>query len=304
MKFKATLTFALLFTLILVKPLTAQELNCKVTVLTQRLQTADKKIFSTLQTSIFEFMNNRKWTDDVFQPEERIECSMLINVTDELGSNQYKATVSIQVSRTAFNTSYSTPILNYADKDWVFTYVEYQPLEFNENQFTDNLTSMLAFYAYYIIGLDYDTYSLQGGTPYFQDAQTVLNNVPSNLGDNAPGWKPTDGQRNRYWMLENTLSPKFEVMREINYQYHIKGLDVMYENTTNGRQVILAMLKKMQPIVERYPNAMIIQMWFDAKREELIKMFTGAPPAEKIQAYNLLVKLDATNQDKYNAIKK
>lgn len=282
----------------------AQELNCTVQVLAQRLQSVDVRIFKTLETNIFEFMNNRKWTSDVFQPEERIEVSMLINITDELGAGRYRATVSIQVSRPVFNSSYSTPLLNYADKDWVFEYVEFQPIQFNENTFADNLTSMLAFYAYLAIALDYDSYSLKGGTKYFQEAQNVMNAIPSNIAEEVGGWRPFDSQRNRYWMVENHLNPRYEVMREVAYQYHIQGLDKMYENTPNGRQVILNSLKKMEQLSEDFPNVMILQMFFNAKREELIKMFEKASPNEKVQAQNLLLKIDATNQDKYQNLKK
>lgn len=281
--------------------LVAQELNCKVTVLAQRLQTADPRIFKTLETAIFEYLNNRKWTNDVFLPEERIECAMLINITDEAGSNNYKATVSIQVARPGYNSTYNSPVLNHSDKEWLFEYVEFQPIVFNENAFNDNLSSLLGYYAYLIIGMDYDTYSLKGGTPYFNKAQTILNNVPS--GDNNPGWRPFDSQRNRYWIIENLLNPRYDVMREVAYQYHRQGIDVMYDNVTNGRQVVINCLQKMEKVAIDFPNAMIFQMFFNAKREELIKMFSEASPNEKTTALNLLQKIDATNQDKYNAIK-
>lgn len=289
--------------LLMLTPLTgiAQELNCKVTVLTQRLQTADPRVFKTLETAIFEYMNNRKWTSDVFQPHERIECNILINVTDEIGTNTYKATASIQVARPGFNSSYNSPTLNHSDKEWVFEYVEFQPIIFNENSYTDNLSSLLAYYAYLVIGLDYDTYSLKGGTPYFQKAQTILNNVPTN--ENIPGWRPFDSQRNRYWIIENLLNPRYDVMREVSYQYHRQGIDLMYENVTNGRQVILNSLQKMEKLVTDFPNTMVFQMFFNSKREELINMFSGASPNEKNTAINLLKKIDATNQDKYDAIK-
>lgn len=280
----------------------AQELNCKVTVLTQRLQTADPKIFKTLETAIFEYMNNRKWTNDVFMPAERIECALLINITDDVGSNTYKATVSIQVARPGYNSTYNSPVLNHSDKEWVFEYVEFQPIVFNENSFNDNLSSLLGYYAYLIIGMDYDTYSLKGGTPYFNKAQTILNNVPG--GDNNPGWRPFDSQRNRYWIIENLLNPRYDVMREVSYQYHRQGIDVMYENVVNGRQVVINCLQKMEKVATDFPNTMIFQMFFNAKREELIKMFSEASPNEKTTALNLLQKIDATNQDKYNAIKK
>lgn len=282
----------------------AQELNCTVEVIAQKLSSADPKIFKTLQSQIYDFMNSRKWTSDVFGVNERIECKMLINVTEELGSDNYRATVSIQSSRPIFNSSYNSVLLNYSDKDWVFDYVEYQPLEFNENVFTSNLTSMLSFYAYMIIGMDYDSYALKGGTPYFLKAQSIMNTVPQTLGDKAPGWKPFDGTRNRYWMVENLTNAKYDAIRDASYLYHLKGLDLMYDNIKVGRQNVLAALKKMEPIVRDFPSTMAIQMFFDAKRDELISMFSKATPNDKNSAYQSLVVLDPTNAEKYSALLK
>ena len=180
-------------------PLFSQELNCRVEITSQRLQTADPKIFQTLKVSLIEFLNNRKWSNEVFSLEEKIECSMFINIMEEVATNTYRAQVNVQSSRPVFNSDYSTLMFNHSDKDWVFTYTEYQPLDFNENDFMSNLTSMLAFYAYLIIGLDYDSYSLNGGTPYFEKAQMVVNTIPPNMpSDIAPGWKPFDSERNRF----------------------------------------------------------------------------------------------------------
>lgn len=283
----------------------AQELKCTVQINAQKLQTTEARVFKTLESHAFEFMNNRKWTDDVFLNEEKIECSVFINITEELGTDKFRAQVSIQSSRPAFNSAYNTVLLNFADKDWVFNYVEYQPLDFNENAYISNLTSMLAFYAYIIIGLDYDSYSLKGGTPYFVKAQSVVNNVPSNLSsEDAPGWKPFDSNRNRYWLVENLLSSKYEPIREAYYQYHIQGLDVMSEDIKSGRQVILNTLKNVEKVASDYPNSMLLKVFFDAKSEELISIFSDASPTEKSTAVQLLYKSDPGNSSKYAKIMK
>jgi len=283
----------------------AQELNCQVQVITPKLQTADPKIFKTLETSIYDFMNSRKWTSDIFEPEERIECSILINITEELSIDKFKAQVSIQSSRSVHNSSYNSVVINHVDKDWVFQYAEYQPLEFNENVFISNLTSMLAFYAYFIIGMDYDTYSLKGGTPYFTKAQAIVNSIPPNLGkDEAPGWKPFDGNRNRYWIVENLLKSRYEPFRSVAYKYHLQGLDMMYENPKVARQVITSALKTLKEPVEENPNAMIVQLFFNAKAEELVNIYSGASPPEKAAIVQLLNQLDPTNKQKYQQIMK
>ena len=266
-----------------------QELNCKVEITSQKLQATDPKVFQTLKSSVYEFMNTRKWTNDVFKIEERIECSVFINVMEETSVNVYKAQVNIQSSRPVFSSDYNSVLLNHVDKDWVFGYTEYQPLEFNENDFISNLTSMLAYYAYLIIGLDYDSYSLDAGTPYYQKAQTIVNTIPSNISsDLAPGWKAFDNDKNRYWIIDNLLNVKYNPVREAIYLYHRKGLDVMYENTNNGRQVILNCLTKVGEVAEEYPNAVGIKIFFNAKSEELINIFAGAPPNEKANAVQVL----------------
>lgn len=291
--------------LVLALGVQAQELNCKVQVVASKITTTDPKVFKTLETTIIEFMNNRKWTNDNFKPEERIDCSMIINITEDLGGNNYKATASIQLSRTAFNTSYSSPVLNYADPNFAFSYTEYDPIRFNDNVFSNNLASLLAYWSYIMIGMDYDTYSLKGGTPYFNKALTILNNVPQNQANGqSTGWQPFDGNRNRSILLDEILKPRLEVMRTVAYEYHRMGLDVMFDNTTEGRAVILASLKKMERLSESDPNSMILQLFFDAKRTELISMFTKAPPGERNEAYNILVKLDGKKTEMYNQMKK
>ncbi len=282
-------------------PLLAQELNCKVQIITPKLQLTDPAIFKTLETSINEFMNNRKWTDDVFQPFERIECQILITITDEISNDHFKAQVNIQSSRPVYNSDYKTVIFNYSDKDWEFRYSAYQPLEFNENAHLSNLTSLLAFYAYVIIGMDYDSFSPLGGTPYFLKAQTIVNNA-----QNVPerGWKAYDGTRNRYWLIENLTNTKYDMYRQAFYKYHLKGLDHMYDNRSSATKVILECLKDLEKVYDRYPNIMILQLFFNAKADELVDILRGAPQTDKIRAVNLLTKLDAANTARYREVLK
>lgn len=294
--------FAAFFFLSVTLQLKAQELNCKVQILAQRATTTDQQVFKTLETSIFEFMNNRKWTQDVYANNERIECSIFLNITEDDGSGKFSATVNVQSSRPIFNTSYNSVLLNHADQSWKFEYVQFQPLIFTEGTYTDNLTSLLAFYAYLIIGLDYDSYSLKGGSLYLQKAQEVVNLIPQN-GEFAVGWRQADGNlRNRYWIIENILNPRFEIFRKINYEYHRLAMDKMYDDTRTSRTKITSLLKNIESVYATNPNAMVIQMFFAAKQNELINLYSKASPLEKAEAVNLLTKYDPVNGQKYNAI--
>jgi hypothetical protein len=280
----------------------AQELNCKVQVITAQLQTADPKIFQTLQKSVFEFMNNRKWTTDSYRSEERIECSMLINVTQELASDKFAAQITITSNRPVFNSSYQTTMFNWVDKDFQFQYAEYQTLEYNENTFVSNLTSVLAYYAYALIGLDYNSFGMKGGNPYFQKAQTIVNNAQVAV---EPGWKSYDGIRNRYWLIDNLLTnANLESIHTVLYRYHREGLDNMYENAEGSRKVITECLQLLNKMNEESPNSMIMQLFFLAKSDELVGIYSKAIPTEKATAVQLLVKLDATNAGKYQNILK
>lgn len=304
-KFPARKTFFTFLVLLFANTSFAQELKCTVEIIAQKLQTTDVRVFQTLETAIFEFMNTRKWTSDVFRTEERIECSIFINVTEESSANIFRAQVSVQSSRPVLNSDYNSVVFNFADKDWIFEYKEFEPIEFSDNDFRSNLTAMLAYYAYLIIGLDYDTYSLNGGTPYFLKAQAVVNSIPSNLGsDIAPGWRPFESVNNRYWIIDNLLNTRFSPIRESMYLYHRNGMDVMYDNMPNGRQVVLNCLRQIGEVAGEYPNSPFIRLIFNAKSEELINIFSAAPPNEKANAVQLLYKCDPVNSGKYAKIMK
>jgi len=291
----------LLFSLFFIPSVFAQELNCEVQILTPQLQMTDPAIFKTLEGAMQEFMNNRKWTDDAFQPIERIDCKLIITISKELSNDHFLATANIQSSRPVFNSDYQSVMLNYADKDWDMSYSAYQPLEFNENANLSNITSMLAFYAYIIIGLDYDSFSEKGGDPYFLKAQSIVTNS-SNVAQK--GWKAFDGTRNRYWLIENLTNSKYDAFRKAYYQYHFAGLDHMYDNRNSATGEILKALYTIEKVYDRDPNIMIIQLFFNAKSDELVEIIRGASQSEKIKAVNLLSKLDAGNSEKYRNILK
>lgn len=277
----------------------SQELNCKVQVLSQSIQGTDKSVFETLQTAIFEFMNNRKWTNETFKNNERIDCSILINVTERPSTDDFKATIQVQVRRPVFKASYNTVLLNNNDNDFAFKYLENQSLEFTENLNLSNLTSVLAYYAYLAIGLDYDSFSPDGGTLYLQKALAIVNNAQSG---SDIGWKAFDGNKNRYWLINNMMDASFVPLRECMYKYHRLGLDMMVDNKESGRAVISEALENLRKVHQIKPLSYSLQVFFNAKSDEIINIYSGAFPDEKAKMVNLLNEIDPTNSNKYQKI--
>ena len=286
----------------------AQELQAKFSVVSNRVSNqVDKKIFQTLQTTLTNFLNNRKWTGDVYQPQEKIRCNFLLNIDQELGNNLYKATLTVQAARPTYNTSYLSPIINFQDNEVTFKYVEFQPVEFNENrvQGSDasiaNLPAIVAFYANLIIGMDYASFSVRGGDPYFQKALNIVNNAPE--GGQISGWKPFDGVRNRYKLIEGLVDSRFALMHDAIYSYYRIGLDNFLEKEKQARVGVLNALNYLNTINRENPNSMIIQFFFQGKSNELLKVFSKAEGDVKNQARDLLVKLDVTNTGVYKELK-
>ncbi len=278
----------------------AQELNCQVQVVSPQIQgTSERRIFDNLQKAIFEFMNNTKWTNDVFGPDERISCSFFINVTDKLSNDEYKATLQVQSTRTVFKSSYNSVMLNYNDANFQFKYIEFQAFDFTINQHTTNLTSVLAYYAYVILALDYDSFSPSGGTPYWQKAQTIVANA-----QNAPerGWRSQEDTKNRYWLVENMLQPLFAPMRTCIYKYHRMGFDIMYSDVAAGRAAVLEALQGLEAIHAQRPLSFPMQIFFNAKADEVVKLFSQGMPDEKGKVIPLLQKIDPGNGIKYQRI--
>ncbi len=275
----------------------AQELVATVTInVGPKVQTTERNVFRDMKTAFQQFLNSRKWTNDVFQQYEKINCSILININDMPSIGVFSASVQVQSARPVYNSNYTSLLLNFADRDWEFEYIESQPLEYNDNTFTNNLTSMLAFYAYLVIGLDYDSFSELGGTPYFQKALTVVNNAQS---ANRPGWQSLGSIRNRYWIIENLLNPQMVDVRRTLYSYHRLGLDAFDKTPDQSRQVILTGLKSIRKAKDINPNAILIISFFDAKSKELANIFSDGQLTLRREAYDLITAMDPSNQGTY-----
>jgi len=279
----------------------AQEIRADITINIPKAQTTDPQLYNTLETALEEFINNRQWTEDTYQENERIEVSIQINITEEKGNNQFNAEMFMQALRPIYGSRHNTALLEHADKEFSFAYTEFQPLQFAENTFNSNLTSFVAFYVYVILGLDYDSFELEGGTQYFQKAQDILNTVPNGT---AKGWSSLDGQRNRYWVVESILSPRAGDYRAALYEYHRMGLDLMASEPAVGRQNVTGAIQKLKSFNESYLNAMSIQMFANAKRDEIVEIYTGAPSNEKRSVHSVMVRLDPANASRYTKIRR
>lgn len=286
----------------------AQELQAKFSVLANRVSNqVDKKVFQTLQTALTNFVNNRKWTGDAFQPQEKIRCSFLLNIDQELGSNMYKATLTVQSARPAYNTTYESPLINFQDNEVTFKYVEFQPIEFNENRVQGNdpvaanLPAVIAYYVNLILGMDYASFTLRGGDPYFQKAQNIVNNAPE--GAQISGWKPFDGLRNRYKLVEGFVDNRFALVHDAIYAYYRSGLDVFSEKEKDARVGVLNALNYLNTVNQENPGSMVIQFFFQGKSNELVKIFSKAEPETKNQARTLLSRLDLTNANAYKELR-
>lgn len=282
----------------------AQELKANITIVSSQVgNNVNQNVFRTLQTALNTFINTRKWTTDNFQPNERIECNFLLNLSSTSDLNVYNASIMVQAARPIFNTTYLSPIINYKDDNVTFKYVEFQQLDFNENRVSgsdalvSNLTAIMAYYANMILGFDYDSFSPRGGDPYFQKAQNIVNNAPD--GRNISGWKAFDGIRNRYWLVENMLNSRYTIMHDVYYNYYRLGMDKLYDDENAARAEVMNVLNLLNNFNTDNPNKMINQFFFQGKSTELIKIFAKAPPQDKLQASELLQKLDITNASRY-----
>jgi hypothetical protein len=277
----------------------SQELNCIVTINATQVQTSDRGIFKDMEVAIEQFMNGRKWTNDPYKAHEKINCSLLITITKMPAIGSFSATVQIQSARPIYNSNYSTLLLNFADRDWEFEYIESLPLEYNDNTYTANLTSMLAFYAYIILGMDYDSFSDLGGTPFYQKALMVVNNAQQ---ADRPGWQQLGSNRNRYWLIENINNPQFQDVRKALYTYHRLGLDTFSKDPDQSRIVILECLKDVKKARDINPNAIIVITFMDAKSKELGNVFSEGNIQVRREAYDVITSIDPTNNSSYDKI--
>ena len=277
----------------------AQDLQCNVQVNSDNIQASNKAIFEDLQNAITQFMNQRKWISDKVQPQEKINCNFVINIKN-LNIDQFAAEVSITSSRPVYGTTYNTPIFNHFDQEWYFQYAQFQSLDFQENANVMQLTTLLAFYANIIIGLDFDTYALAGGSTFYNKALQLRN-----AAQNTNGWGPSDGRgnRNKYYVIDQLLDDRYKPLRASLYQYHMIGMDVFKDDNEAARKQIYESLEKIRTVQERLPNSVIFKIFFNAKRAELINIFSKADAGLQNRAIELLGKLDPSNLTNYEKIK-
>ncbi len=277
----------------------AQELNCTVVVDAEQTGQPNLQVFRTLQQELTDFINTTTWTNKVYKNQERIDCNMSIIISD-FESNSFTATIQIQAARPTFNSTYDTPIYNYNDRQFSFDYTEFQPLNFNLNTFNSNLISVIAYHVYTVIGLDADTFELNGGQEYFETAKQIVNTAASS---NFSGWKPTDGTQTRYRYNEAVLSNVYQEFHTAMYDYHRKGLDVMSQNPKEGKQAIIGAIETLAKINNRRPNSYILRTFFDAKSDEIQSIFSGGPNVDIVDLVENLNKMAPTKRSNWSEIK-
>jgi len=280
-----------------------QELNCQVTIVADaklELTTVDQDIIAQLKQTITDMMNNTQWTKDKFKVEERINCVLQLQIKEKPSTGSYSGSLQVQSSRPAFNSTYNTTLLNFLDENITFSFSRNALLIYAPNQFRDNLTSILAFYAYYIIGMDYDSFSLKGGTAYFNEAQQIVSLAQSS---GASGWKSNEtSKKNRFWLVDNVLHQLFEPLRECNFLYHRKGVDKLYEDKVAARKQMFDALGKLNTVTQARPNSINLINFVQAKRIEIKELVSDAEQKDKTDIVNLMKKIDPSNASKYEEI--
>jgi len=280
--------------------LNAQELNCTVTVNSDKIRGSNKSVFKTLQKSISEYLNTTHWTNKKVKTQEKIQCAVNIFILEEPNPNQYKGNIQIQVNRPVYNSTYKTTIFNFKDDNLLFNYKEFNPFFYNENSFDSNLVSILTFYAYTILGIDADTFSPNGGEPFFKQAENVVNLAQQS---GYVGWNKTDGSRTRYELNENLLSPVYSEYGDAMYQYHRKGLDTMYANASMGKTIIANAIFRLQKIYDTRPNAFLLRVFTDAKANEIVNIFSAGPFYDVTKLRNVLLKISPYSNSKWKKLK-
>lgn len=298
--------FAFIF-IFLVLNSPAQEIQARLSVTTGKISSqVDKKIFQTLQTALTNFLNNRRWTNDAFKPGEKIQCNFLLSIEQDFSNNVFKGKLTVQAARPVYNSTYDSPIINFLDDNITFRYVEFQPIEFNENRVQGNdpvaanLPAIFAYYINLILGFDYNSFSLRGGEVYFQKAWNIVSNAPE--GKDITGWKSFESQRNRYWLAENLNNNRFALMHDVLYSYYRSGLDLFFENEDAGRIGVMNSVNYLNTINAENPNSMILQFFFQGKSNEIVKVFSKANADMKSMAKSILEKLDLTNASVYKQL--
>ena len=289
------ISFLILFCL----PGYAQELNCRVSVNARQIQSTERKIFEEMETAFSQFMNNRKWTNDEFELEERINCNIIVTLESQPSIGNFTATVQVLSARPIFGSAYESVILNFADRDWAFEYTQSQPLQYNDNTFISNITSLLAYYAYLIIGFDYDSFEKMGGDTYFNKAWQVVNSAQQS---GYTGWDQFNSIRNRYWLAENIINAQLRPLRESIYEYHRQGMDVLIDKPDDARKAMLNTLKEIQKINKIKPRSILTISFMDAKSKEISNIFSDGNLSERREVYAILQEIDPSRGKEYDKI--
>ncbi len=295
---KNILISIILFITINFSTIQAQEIDCRIQVNSSQIQGTNKSVFETLQKALFEFLNNKNWTSHVYGIEERIECNFMLNISKQISVDDFEGSLQITSNRPVYKAGYSTPMLNIKDEKIRFRYAEGETLEFSESSHKE-LTALFAYYVYIVLGFDYDSFSMLGGTEFFQQAEKIVNNAQSSP---YSGWKAFESRRNRYWLTENLLNQIYAPIREFSYTYHRKGLDVMNKNVSDGRTNIATGVNTLLPVHRQKPNSYLMQLFFEAKTDEIIKILKQSPGSEKMRAHNILKEINPANATKYQSI--
>ena len=273
----------------------AQEFRCSVTINSQQIQTTEKQIFETMKQSIEDFVNNRKWTSATFEPYEKMDCNISLILSERLSLNDFKGQLSVQIRRPVYNSNYTTGLFNYIESDFQFSFNESQPLEFDQNSFTSNLSSAISYYLYIFLGITFDSYALNGGDAFFEVARTIVQTAEKSA---YRGWKSSDGQKARYWFVENYTNPSYSDLRKANYSYHRLGLDMMTKDQTEARKNILEAMKSLRKVHKVRTNLLATQIFLDVKLGEVASIFGPAPDAEKKEIYNIVKEISPINLPK------
>lgn len=287
------------FGIFILMSLQAQELNCSITVNADQVNQTNQQIFRTLERSLNDFVNKNQWTNRIYQENEKVNARMFITVT-EFNSNRFKANIQIQSTRPVYNTSYESSVFNYKDNQFNFEYIEFQPLVYNPNVFDSNLVGVISFYVYILLGIDADTFSLEGGNRFYDQAQQI---VTAAQGSNWTGWsQSTTENKTRFVLIDNLLSNTFREYRIAMYNYHRKGLDILADNNSTGKQVIAGSMRLFETMMQRRPNALLIQTFFDAKSEEIQNIFSDGPKVDIVSLKETLNKVAPFYSSTWNEI--
>ncbi|UMB60634.1 DUF4835 family protein [Lutibacter sp. A80] len=279
--------------------LNAQELNCTITVNSDKIPGSNKQIFTTLQNSLNEFVNQNRWTNFNYKPQELINCNLTLTILEQSGTD-FKGHIQIQSSRPVYNSNYVTPVFNFKDDNFSFQYTEFEPLQFNENSFESNLVSIVTFYVYTILGMDADTFSLNGGTAYFSKAQDILVLAQQS---GYTGWNQNDGTKTRFTLIDNMLSPTYDMFREAMFNYHFNGLDQMSRDVKTAKQTVFKVIENLKTIYDARPNAFLLRVFMDSKADEIVDIFSDGPRVDTSELKEDLLRISPLNASKWEAIK-